>query len=1096
MTPRVSIPPVGFMLGRFSIRVKLAVLVGLLIASIALFVFWYFPAFQEDEQMTALAEKAESIVNMTAFTIAPALMFEDKDAMQESFRMAEQNPDLVYFVASDSHGRTVFSYNAAVADSVDYRERGGGRNISSDGSVYGTTAVVQFQNREIGRIFIGLSLRNAKARVANTRVTVALVSGGIFLVGVLSVLGIATFITVPLRRMVNTADKILQGNLAERAVISADDEVGMLARTFNAMVDNLTDTHENLAALNRTLEETVADRTKELQQEVVQRKLSGEALRRRLAVEEVVSSISTTFVNTHPGETDKAITNALEVLGPFARVDRAYVLQWPVQGGGPRQTHGWQASHLAPVSEERPGVAGRISPQWMDRLERSETILATLSGEYSPETAGEREVLTSLDLLSLILVPLTYQNRLLGILGLETITRPIVWTPESTMMVKMIGEVFVHALERTRAEEALVLAEQKYRSIFENAVVGIYMRGKDGAFITANPTLAEMLNYDSVQDLVNTTGTQTGKFYVRSGRWQEFTQLLREHGPVSAFESQVYRKDGSTIWISEMARALYDHVGALVGFEGTMMDITERKAAEYSTQKLLRAVEQTEEVVFMTELDGRITYVNPAFERLYGYSEGEVVGKTPKILNSGRQRAEYYGFLWRELLAGRSFRGEHINKTRSGSLVHVEVAVSPVLNMEHELSGFIAVQRDITSRREEEEKRKNLEAQLAQVHKFESLGTLAGGIAHDFNNILAIILGHVSLLQEGSAENVNLPGSLRSIDTAVQRGAGLVRQILTFARRADVVFEQMRPNEVVTEVVKMLYETFPKTITFETNLTEQQVFIEADRTQLHQTLLNLCLNARDAMPNGGVLTLSTEIVTGQIVRLKFPDAWAQRYVHITATDTGTGMDENTVRQIFEPFFTTKEKGKGTGLGLAVVYGIVTSHNGYIAVASKPGSGTTFSLYFPVVFRPVEVSRAMDTEVRPAEGGDETILIVEDEDMLRNLLESLLRAHGYTVLAARDGGEAVEVYRTYRNQIALVVTDMGLPKMSGSDAFLRMKELNEDVRLILVSGYVEPQLKASLLESGIKKIIHKPCSPNIILREIRETLNSGKAEPVG
>jgi PAS domain S-box-containing protein len=521
---------------------------------------------------------------------------------------------------------------------------------------------------------------------------------------------------------------------------------------------------------------------------------------------------------------------------------------------------------------------------------------------------------------------------------------------------------------------------------------------------------------------------------------------------------------------------------------GVARDVSDRKRSEESERKLLRAVEQTDEVILMTATDGTITYVNPAFEKVYGYSRQEVLGKTPRVLKSGIMTEEFYRKFWEDLKSGKSIRSGHINRTKDGRMVTMETSVSPVFDEHGGISGFISVQNDVTEQRSTEEQKKSLEHQLAQMQKMESIGTLAGGIAHDFNNILAIISGYASVLESFVSEPARFSQGVDAIRRAADRGAGLVRQILTFARKTEVLFEPLSVNDIITELAKMMQQTFPKNIKLLLQLGEETELVNADRTQLHQALLNFCVNARDAMPDGGTLTLGTSMMSGVDLRARFREAKRERYVCISVTDTGMGMDEVTKSRLFEPFFTTKEKGKGTGLGLAVVYGIVQSHYGYVDVRSAPGEGTTFTLYLPSLPRQDSSTASQEETRADVPGGAETILLVEDEDVLRELVGTLLREKGYSILQAADGEEGVRAYTQHADRIDLVVTDLGLPKLSGWQAFRRMRQLKPEVKVIVATGYLEPMLKSEIAESGVSEFIQKPYRPQEIFRKVREVLD--------
>jgi CheY-like chemotaxis protein len=327
------------------------------------------------------------------------------------------------------------------------------------------------------------------------------------------------------------------------------------------------------------------------------------------------------------------------------------------------------------------------------------------------------------------------------------------------------------------------------------------------------------------------------------------------------------------------------------------------------------------------------------------------------------------------------------------------------------------------------------------------------------------------------------------INQAVERGAELVKQILTFARKTDVVYGLVNINVMVKELKSMLSETFPRTITIASELGGDVPEITADTTQVHQAILNICVNARDAMPAGGKLILRTHAGSRSEVSSYFPEATSERYVRVSISDTGAGMDESTRQRIFEPFFTTKAKGKGTGLGLSVVYGVVKNHNGFVRVDSEIGRGTTFHLYFPAPIRFVQPVEKTQGSLVDIPGGSESILIVEDEEPLLNVLAGLLKSKGYRVYVAHDGFEAVETYEEHHNDIAVVVSDLGLPKMTGQDAFLRMKSVNPRVKVIFGTGYLDPELKTELLNLGAKGFLAKPYSQDELLKRIRDLIDS-------
>jgi nitrogen-specific signal transduction histidine kinase/ActR/RegA family two-component response regulator len=388
-------------------------------------------------------------------------------------------------------------------------------------------------------------------------------------------------------------------------------------------------------------------------------------------------------------------------------------------------------------------------------------------------------------------------------------------------------------------------------------------------------------------------------------------------------------------------------------------------------------------------------------------------------------------------------------------------------------------------------KRKRLERQLIQAQKMEGLGTLAGGIAHDFNNILAIILGYTMRIEESRNHPEQLPEATHVIREAVQRGATLVQQLLTSARQTDAQLTSVDLNALLREMEQMLGATFPKTINFVLHLQPNLPRVAADRSQLHQVLLNLCVNARDAMPDGGTITLESNTSSGPQLGEYFTGVTAENYAVIRVTDTGIGISKEVKPHIFEPFFTTKERAKGTGLGLSVVYGVVNNHHGFVQVDSERDHGTTFTIYLPLENARSDGGDGKTHGLRPNDRA-RTVMLVEDEEMLRGLGVLMLEGDGFRVLAAKDGVEAVEMFSEHADEIGLVLCDLGLPRLGGREAFLKMKEIKPDVRAIVASGYLEPNIRSEMLKAGVIDTVQKPYDFREMLEKIRAIIGEPAA----
>jgi two-component system, cell cycle sensor histidine kinase and response regulator CckA len=476
--------------------------------------------------------------------------------------------------------------------------------------------------------------------------------------------------------------------------------------------------------------------------------------------------------------------------------------------------------------------------------------------------------------------------------------------------------------------------------------------------------------------------------------------------------------------------------------------------------------------------DGQIVTCNPAVADIFGYDSVEEA-RSANFFGFLRSRQDGIELLETVRQHGMVDRHELEMTQRNGDPVYIVARLIGDFNS-GELTELRAYLFNDT-------KRKRLEQQLVQAQKMEGLGTLAGGIAHDFNNILAIILGYTNKLESSRSKPNEFPGAIKIIKEAVERGAALVQQLLTSARQTEAHFSSIDLNTLVRELERMLQATFPKTITFHLELAPDLPPITADKSQIHQVLLNLCVNARDAMPAGGTLTLVTSIIPGAGLTEVFSGVTAENYACVRVRDTGIGMSRQVKSHIFEPFFTTKERGKGTGLGLSVVYGVVNNHRGFVQVESEPGAGTSFIIYLPVKHLAAKQIGGDATTAGPRQNIPQTILLVEDEEMLRELGVSILENEGFRVLAAKDGVEAVALFESHSDEIGLVVCDLGLPRLGGREAFLKMKDIRPDVRAIVASGYLEPTIRSEMLNAGVIDTIQKPYDFNDLLTMIRSIM---------
>jgi two-component system, cell cycle sensor histidine kinase and response regulator CckA len=526
-------------------------------------------------------------------------------------------------------------------------------------------------------------------------------------------------------------------------------------------------------------------------------------------------------------------------------------------------------------------------------------------------------------------------------------------------------------------------------------------------------------------------------------------------------------------------------------------------------------VDSSDDAIISKDLNAVITSWNKGAERLFGYTAEEAVGRPVTMLIPPDRLDEEPKILEQLKRGERVDHFETIRMRKDGSLLNISLTISPVKDADGRIIGASKVARDITERKRTQEALQNLNAyletrvaertadlrrsitererlqdQLLQAQKMESVGTLASGIAHDFNNLLNIILSHATIMRLDGKNPANISEGVAVIEETVRRGATLVQQLMSLGRKSETRFESVRLNGVAEKLANVLTETFTKTINITLDLKPGLPAINGDDNQLHQSLLNLCINGRDAMPEGGRISIKTETVSGTDLRRRLPEAAAERYVSVSVSDNGSGMDEGAQRRVFEPFFTTKSVGQGTGLGLAVVYGIVKNHDGFVEVKSKLGNGTTVCIYLPIPSKAAGQSSETGSKhiVLNSAGSGETILFVDDEETQLKAMRGFLASNGYKVFSALTGVEALEIFKQHKDAIAVAVLDLGLPQLSGWQAFQQMRELCPRVKVLIATGFVSPDVEAEMAQGKLCGVIVKPYQLDDVLEKISQAIH--------
>jgi PAS domain S-box-containing protein len=530
---------------------------------------------------------------------------------------------------------------------------------------------------------------------------------------------------------------------------------------------------------------------------------------------------------------------------------------------------------------------------------------------------------------------------------------------------------------------------------------------------------------------------------------------------------------------------------AVASVVSLVLETAERRRIERELRLLDAALNAAANAMVITDRAGSIVWVNPAFTALTGYSSDEAVGRNHReMVKSGAHDPAFYEGLWKVIAAGEVWRGEMINRRKDGTRYHEAQTITPVKDGTGTITHFIAIKRDLTERRQ-------LEAQFRQSQKMEVIGQLAGGVAHDFNNLLTVIHGYARFMasDEGGRDDAQA-GHVDEIIKAAERAAQLTKQLLAFSRRQVMETSTFDVNELIGQLGKMLQRLIGEHIEVRVPPAHERLLVTADRGQVEQVLMNLAVNAKDAMPTGGVLEFRTSIVDAGADG-PLPDAAkAGSYIAIAVADTGTGMSEEVRARVFEPFFTTKPADKGTGLGLSTVYGIVTQSGGHVLVASQLGTGSTFTVYLPRASQPADSTTpkpAATAQPKP-HGGDEVILLVEDEEPVRMLAGTLLKRAGYSIVEATRPSEATQVFDRLEGGVDLLVTDMVMPGGTGAELFLTLIEKRPGLRVVFMSGYPEDPALETILSRPGTTFLAKPFTAERLMRTVREVLDREPLPP--
>ncbi len=656
-------------------------------------------------------------------------------------------------------------------------------------------------------------------------------------------------------------------------------------------------------------------------------------------------------------------------------------------------------------------------------------------------------------------------------------------TPRYDTDCKFIGYIGqgMDINDRVNAETALRENEDRLKDITSSMADWIWEVDPTGVFTYSSEGCMRVLGYP-VEGVLGRTPFDFME-PAKAGRVASvFGECVRMKAPVVDLENWYLSVDGQAVCLLSNGVPKLDQNGNLVSYRGVCKNITVQKSAERERELLRAAIEQSGDVFIITDAAGTIAYVNPAFEAVTGYSAAEAVGWTPRILKSGRHDEAFYRKLWGQIKGGGTWQGRFTNRRKDGSLYHEEATISPIFDIGGRITNFVASKHDITAELK-------LEEQYTHAQKMESFGRLAGGVAHDFNNMLGVILGYTEMAMMQVDPASPIQDDLREIQSATERSSNLTRQLLAFARRQPASPRLLNLNDNVGEMLKMLRRLIGETITLEWRPELDLWGVMVDPSQIDQIMANLCVNARDAMAGRGRITIGTEnMVVDNGYAAAHPGSKPGDYVVLNIADDGCGMDEETLSKIFEPFFTTKSKGKGTGLGLPMVYGIVHQNAGFISVVSEPGMGTAFSIYFPRHMAVLENDDLGAMQDLPM-GNGEVVMVVEDEPAILRMTRDMLEQLGYRVLPAGNAEEALALCKDHPGTADLLLTDVVLPHMNGQELAKRLQTACPSMKCLFMSGYTADIIASHGVVEEDVLFIQKPFPATALAGAVRSALDA-------
>ncbi len=826
-----------------------------------------------------------------------------------------------------------------------------------------------------------------------------------------------------------------------------------------------------------------------VQFDITDRKLTEIELEKRNSILESVGLAAEKFMKAN--RLNGNFQEILNYIGEASQSSRAYVFKNHEDENGNNftsQIYEWTADGIPPQIDN--GCLQNIPwkesgmERWMKLLQKGNIV----SGHVKDFPESEQEILAPQGIKSVLAVPIFIHNQWWGFMGFDDCRSEREWSEAEVSALKIAANIISAALIKSQFETELAHSNKLYKSLMKTSPDPVIVTELDGTVIEVSEKTMELYGSNNSGEIIGRNAFELIVPEERERAQQNIQNLLA--GKVNSNKRFTCLKADGTNFISEINSAiLNDSKGQPQYLISNLRDITDQVMAEEKMLEQAALLHEVQDAIILLDSQGNIVLWNHSAEKIYGWKSAEVVGKKFESIISEEDSTDFAKInqAFSEVQKSNHWEDEITNHTRSGKKIHVMSRWTVVKDDQDMLKTILIVNTDITEK-------KKLETQFLRAQRLESIGALAGGIAHDLNNLLSPIMIAVQMLKMQNNGNRMNAKYLEAIDSSAKRGAEMVSQVLTFGRGIEGEKVLMQPRHIIKETYKILKETFPKSIDIQVNTPKDLWNVKSDPTQLHQVFMNLCVNARDAMPNGGQLKVSAANVRLDEQYSKMAlDARTGPYVLISVADTGSGIPRENMDKIFDPFFTTKELDEGTGLGLSTVQAIVKNHGGFIKVYSEENQGTEFKIYLEAS-KNNETAQDKNVESKLDYGNGETILVVDDEASIREIIKETLELYNYRVLTAENGTDAISIYVQHRDEIDAVITDMVMPVMDGKTTIQALKKIESEVKILAISGFSDYLSLHRLRDMGVHHFISKPFTAAKLLQNVQEIFaEKGKEE---